>query len=71
MKGKKANKMEIEDEEFGQKESKKMKLKGKKDEDEENSDEETREEVQEVIKPLLKLKKIQKENDKIAYNFKY
>ena len=48
-----------------------MKLKGKKDEDEENSDEETREEIEEVIKPLLKLKKIQRENEKIVYNFKY
>ena len=50
---------------------KKMKLKGKKDENEENSDEKTREEIEEVIRSLLILKKIQKENDKIVYNFKY
>jgi hypothetical protein len=25
----------------------------------------------EIIKPLLKLKKIQRENEKIVYNFKY
>ena len=30
-----------------------------------------RKEIEEVIKPLLKIKKIQKENEKIVYNFKY
>ena len=64
---KNSDKMEIEGE---------KKMKGKKSnkmeiEDEENSDKETRGEIEEVIKPLLKLKKIQKENVKIVYNFKY
>ena len=30
-----------------------------------------RKEIEEVIMPLLKIKKIQKENEKIVYNFKY
>ena len=49
--------------------TKNKKMKMEEDEDEENFDEETRAEADNTMKPVLELKDLLKENEKIKYDF--